>query len=198
MSALSKTEVINAALSLAEQGRISSVSDDDPKAREAEKHYDHVRQGVLRMYPWNFALVRPDGLAASATAPSWKWTYGYLRPTDCLYVIEVKNADRNQRWAIERNSSGVTHIVTDIVAPLYISYIADVLATTQWDPLFTQAVIGQLAGLIAAKLGDRGNVQGANDFYMRALNEAKRSDSQEGIPEQPDAYSWENARVGNL
>ena len=156
MSALSKTAVINAALSLAELGRISSPGDDDPRAREAAKHYDHVRQGLLELHPWNFAYSRAS-LALHGTEPAWRWQRAFVLPADYQKVWVVRGADRHARWAIERHQ-GVRCIVSDLPAPLEIAYAADVTATGQWSPLFTQAVVGQLGMLIAAKLGDRGDV----------------------------------------
>ena len=192
MSALSKTAVINAALSLAELGRISSPGDDDPRAREAAKHYDHVRQGLLEVHPWNFALAR-SSLAAHGTSPAWGWNTAFVLPTDTLKVWAVNGADRHCRWGVERHQ-GLRCIVTDLTAPLEIAYAADVTATGQWAPLFTQAMIGQLAMLIAAKLGDRGDVARARDFYVGALAAARRADSQEGIPEQPGDPDWITSR----
>lgn len=193
MSALSKTAVINAALSLAELGRISSPGDDDPRAREAAKHYDHVRQAVLELHPWNFAYTRAS-IAANATTPVFGWKYAYPVPTDYLKLWKVQNAGRDSRWAMERHE-GLRCIMTDLASPLKIGYGADVTATGQWSPLFAQAVIGQLAGLIASKLGDRGDVERSRKFFEDALRQARRADSQEGIPEQPGDPDWITSRL---
>lgn len=192
MSALSKTAVINAALSLAELGRISSPGDDDPRAREAAKHYDHVRQGLLELHPWNFALTRTS-LGLHGTKPAWGWQHAFVLPNDCQKVWSVRGADSRSRWAVERHQ-GVRCIVSDLTAPLDIAYAADITATGQWSPLFSQAVIGQLAMMIAAKLGDRGDVARARDFYLGALAAARRADSQEGIPEQVGDPDWITSR----
>lgn len=54
----SDVEICNRALQLLGAGRITSLAEDSPAAKEMARAYDPVRLRELRAHPWNFSIKR--------------------------------------------------------------------------------------------------------------------------------------------
>lgn len=92
------------------------------------------------MHPWNFAIKRAE-LAASATAPTFRYLKAYPLPSDCLRVLTVY---KSHDWKVEV-VDGDRCIIGDLDSPIYLKYVADITDDTKWDPSFQQAFVYKLA-----------------------------------------------------
>ncbi len=83
----SKTTIINQALKILANERITGPNDTAERAQTMLELYDDALDVILADHPWNFALHYAT-LAAEPAAPAHTWGFQYLLPTD-PYVLAV-------------------------------------------------------------------------------------------------------------
>ena len=135
----------NAALALLEQPALATAEGDTMAANECRTWYGLVRQGLIRAYPWSFALRRAL-LPADATPPAFGWLRAFPWPAGALAIVTVDGLD-DDAWTIEGNA-----VLTDAPAPLTVRYLADVVEEGLFDPVFADALVIALARRIAPRL----------------------------------------------
>ena len=166
-------DIANKALTYLGTDAITAITDDTVEGRAVNRIYEQSRQYCLRDHPWNFAMVRV-ALAASTTAPVWKYTNAFNWPTGCLRIIEL---DTTEEWVVEGRT-----IVSDAAAPLNILYIADITDTSLYDAKFVEAFSMRLAADVAYEItASQTVVQAAEQKYMMLIQEARLVDAQEGL-----------------
>lgn len=163
--------------------------DNKPNAKTVAQFFPTARDATLREHPWNFAVKRAS-IAASAEAPAWEFVRAYPMPNDLIRILEVDGEDvAVNRWRVEGGS-----IVTDIVSPLNIRYIARIEDAEAWDPLFVEAMAAKLGAMVAEKLtGLSEIVQIQNALFVRKVQQARSMDGFEQTPFNTDDtndYSW--------
>lgn len=163
--------------------------DNTPPAKTVAQFFPTARDATLREHPWNFAVKRAS-IAADTTAPVWEFTLAYPMPNDLLRILEVDGEDvAVNRWRVEGGS-----IVTDIVSPLKIRYIARIEDAEAWDSLFVEAMAAKLGAMVAEKLtGLSEIVQIQNALFERKVQQARSMDGFEQTPFNTDDtndYSW--------
>lgn len=148
MPAVSDTLICNLALSMIGSARILSMGDQTPESEACLLHYDMVRDEVLRLHPWNFAIKRTT-LTESDTDPLYGWAIQYELPEDCLRVLAVNDVNENQdppRWVVE----GKKLLTNDDSAR--IRYIFRNTNCAQYDVTFVQALAVRLSAVIAKRI----------------------------------------------
>lgn len=193
----SKITICNRALSKLGADRITSLDDDNKAARAMKSAFDFVRDAEFRAHVWNFTVKRAE-LAASATAPTWGYSYQYAMPSDFLRLLEIRDLYSNSNtqdyrtnptplWQMEGGN-----LVTDAEAPVFIRYVARVTDTETYDALFSEALACRLAAETAEEITESSTKVGnAWKLYERAVKEALRSDA----IEQPTEYLMDDAWV---
>jgi hypothetical protein len=145
--ALSETKICNQALARIGAKRINDFSDSSESSNEAihcRTHYEQTRNALLRSHWWRFASDRAT-LSADTTDPDFEWTYQYDLPSDFLRmksIYEDNNTPRKNSiysYALEGNK-----LLTDESA-IQIRYIKKVTDVTEFDPLFIEVLVLQLA-----------------------------------------------------
>lgn len=196
--ALSRTEVINAALLAIGVRPIADPDERSEAAYRAKDVYNTVVRSELEKYPWFFAK-RAVRLAASATAPLLHYERAFLLPTDFIRLVELED-----RWVFDvlRGTPNVdpipTYVVTDryvhsdFAAPLGISYIADLTEDPPlWTPLFTRAVTYALAEALAFPLTKSDGVtERMSRLYDKAVTAARRSSAMQQPTQHVPDGSW--------
>ena len=81
----STVDIVNIALTLLGESRITSIDDDVKAAREAKALFDHARDALIGGYNWSFAKARAQ-LSADATAPVFEYANAFTLPVDCLRI----------------------------------------------------------------------------------------------------------------
>ncbi len=164
-------DIINAALSKLGEQALTSVTDQSPAGRLANRTYEDIRDALLREFPWNFATKRAS-LAADPVAPVWEFSFSYNLPSDSLRLVRINN-EFDANW---RNEGGA--ILTDLEAPLEIVYVALVLEG-EMDATFREALAARLALEWAEALTQTSTV--ANSMaalYRNKLQVARTADGQ--------------------
>jgi hypothetical protein len=186
----SETGIANRALQRLGATRITALDDASTKnGRACNVAYEPLRDALLRMHPWSFAITRA-ALAADSAAPVGDDApaYQYTWPTDALRILLPK--DHTLDWIIEGRK-----ILTDWDAPLYIRYIAKITDPNTMDPLFREA----LSALMAAELCDEITQSNPKkdrlkDDFDRVIAEARRTNAIEKPAVGSPDGSWDYER----
>lgn len=71
---------------------ITSLNDDNERARTCKNRYPRLRDSLLIGHPWNFAIKRVS-LAATLVTPEFDYTTEFQLPNDCLRVLNTDLVD---------------------------------------------------------------------------------------------------------
>ena len=146
-----------------------------------------MRDRVLRMHPWNFAVKRTN-LAAHETAPDWGFTAKFPLPSDFLRLLEVRDLSTGE-FQLE---NGFIHANATV---LYIRYIASITDPNVYDALFIDTVATRLAAELAEPLTQSTTKKKALlEEYDVFIDDAKRADAQENPPVVYEEDEWIKVR----
>lgn len=188
----SNVSIVNMALGHLGEQAVLSLNDDSRQARLALRDFEEIRDDMLRDHLWNWAKKRTS-LAASSTDPEWQYDNAFVVPADFLRLVDVYNLDEED-YRIE-SIDDVTVIVTDIEAPLKISYIAQITDPNRMDVKFRNALAAECAVRWAEPLTANPKLrEDMAALAAKALRDAKGVDGQEDAPTVTDPDTWTDAR----
>lgn len=197
---MDKIQICNLALSRIGVENIETLNEASEPARACRQFYDHVRQVVLRKFPWTFATRRQQ-LALLPEEPK-DYLYAYRYPTGCVYLRDLYNEDYDNvpaltDYKLASDPSGQV-IYTD-VENACVEYTADITDTALFDGQFCEALSWKLAGAVAFKLtGNVQLVQLAEQQYQNLFLEAIADNSNEQNVSDDDVYTFAKARFGGV
>ena len=123
---MDKTQIANYALSKLGEEPMLLLTDDTKPARLLNRIFDQVRDAELRRFRWKFSLKRAE-LLALVDAPLWGYSLQYPLPADFMGLIQVNDiylrplSKQAVPWSLEGGN-----LLTDILAPVKIRYIAQI------------------------------------------------------------------------
>ena len=207
----SAVDICNLALGhLGDEATVSSIDppEGSAQAEHCARFYPIARDAALEAHNWNFATTR---VSLPEVDMRWTtWAYCYILPTDCVKVISVlppdalddysSGSDRSaaqlgyagarlvgagvrytpQEYSIETDDSGRRLLYTNQAAAI-LRYVRRIEDTTQFSPLFVDALSRLLASYLAGPVikGTEG-VQAAQaqlSAYGMFMSQATASDS---------------------
>ena len=187
----SDVEICNQALIAIGQSQISSLQDRTNAARLCARLYPARRDELLRMYDWNFARFIAQ-LPALADAPVFGYARAFALPADCL---AMRGTDQDEDGAITSawEVQGRT-VVTDLSAPLNITYTRAITETALFDALFATALGLRIARDLALPLANSVALRSemASDFNATII--LGRGASYRESRQDEDEYNWLKAR----
>jgi len=194
----SKVSIANRALTKLGADRILLLTDETQQARVMNSMFDDVRDAELRRHHWKFAIRRAL-LPALVDTPLWGYAYQYPLPADFLALVQVNDVyvrsvkKGTALWSVEGGN-----ILTDLVAPLKVRYVARIDNPGLYDPLFNETLACKLAWEGAEPLTQSSSKKSAaQEEYKFALSEAKRLDALENPPDELPWGSWFDSRLGS-
>ncbi len=199
----SETDCLNDALSQIGAAAISAIDDGSINARHCERMYPALRDSILRMHHWNFAVKRVE-LALDVTAPVTGFAYAYTLPSDNLKVIEYAGAnptvsgepyglitDQYRTIPYYKIESGKL-LSNDGQA--WIVYLRRVTNLDEWDALAYQVLCAWLASKLALAIPKDAKKSGEllNMAVNVLLPQALAVDGQEGSTDRfiVDDLTW--------
>jgi hypothetical protein len=192
LAAIAVVDIWNRALGKLGDGRVTSVTDQSPKARACQGCYDVLRMAELAANPWNFAIQRFQ-LAASATAPLFGPYTAYPLPTGWLRLLPPDPYANTQArdWIIEGQS-----VLSAYTAPLEVRIVMDEQDTSKFHPNFVEALAARMAWEMCEQL-TQSNTKKADlqAGYKFAVNEAKKINAIMKIPQTSVEDSWITCRA---
>lgn len=199
----SQIDICNIALShLGDSANITDLNEGSAQADHCRVFYPNARDVALEMGIWDFA-TRREVLALVADAPPSSWAYAYSLPAACLRalaVLDVNFDERNsQRFIIESLDDGTRVLYTDQVDAT-LRYTKKVTDTTQFTPLFVDAVGWLLASYLAGPVikGQEGQAAGraAYQTFIGQIANAASSNLNQQQNQQRHVPSSISARRG--
>ncbi len=192
----SQVDIANLALSRLGAGRITSITEQDPGARAVREIWDESLEDELKKHVWIFAKKQAN-LPAKTEKPLFRWSYAFRRPSDDLRLVEIGG---DQTWATPMLGSMYDlqgrDILTNIGAPLPITYISYEKNTGNFDAAFTSAFAARLAKEVCYKVtGSSTMLQVMVSWYEDEISKARRNNSIQLPPATfRDAGPWIRAR----
>lgn len=163
--------IVNAAFAkLGYSGRVSDLRDGSDDSQYAIAIYSETRDALLRSGIWDFAK-KTVTLSTSGQAAPVPWSNSYTYPTDCIrvrsvYAAAAQTADLNDPlptiWSVADDPVAGKVILSNSAAATIV-YTARVTNPTQWDSLFADTLVDELAEAMSGKY---------NKEYIKALQEA--------------------------
>lgn len=178
---MSVIDIVNGALDALGEEPIASLDDKGVTAGRMKRRYAHVRDQLIAMHLWNFALRRAE-IGADTATPAWGFSRQYTLPADCLRMVGLQTSPLvdvlPDQWMVENGK-----LLCDIAPPLAIHYIARVDDADAYPALFRRALELYLAyDLCEAFTQSTSRAQALEQGFRRVLAEAKSSDAREGRP----------------
>jgi len=180
---MSIISICNSALIKLGQDPITTIDDNNKRAKICKEQYDKVRKELLSAHPWNFAIKRAE--LTTFSVPVYGFGLAYDLPVDCLRVLRTNDDDFTD-YIIEAGKL-LTNEPT-----MYIEYIADIADDTKYTATFTEVMSWALAyDLSYSLVGSRNFSDYIFGQYMNRRSLAQTFDAQEGRPYMgaPDEFT---------
>lgn len=194
--AVSAVSICNRALQLLGSTSITSLTDDNDRARAMNLAYEPVRRRELQVRRWRFSISRTS-LPALAATPDSGYSYQYQVPNDFLRLIEggdlLTPADLSDYRGAEEALYSIEGqaILTDIGAPLSIRYLRDVTDTASFHPAFVEALSAALAAETCERItGSTAKLQELRDMYREKVRDASRANAIERASISQSDDTW--------
>lgn len=199
----SEVEICN--LALARLGDNATVASIDPPEGSAQsehcaRFYPIARDSLLELHNWRFATRR--SLLSKLVTDSWNWKFAYAEPTGVIKLLAVlpKDSPSDQQgfpFESEGSQTGASLILTDVEAAT-LRYIARVVDTTKFPPLFVDALGWLLASYLAGPVlkGDAGSAEAKRCYqvFITLLGQARASDANQSNTDLQHVPDWMAAR----
>jgi hypothetical protein len=191
--AVSKTSIINKALTQCGAAPITNITDDTNNARVVNRVYEIARLSLLGECCWTFATTRCT-LSLSAETMPWEYddeAFVYVRPSTVVRIFDVSDPD-----AVWREEGD--YIISD-TGGLGLKYVYDLDDPAKYSPSFVEALIDKLCSDISYMIVN--NPKLAEGFLLRyekvSLPRAKSENSQTGTQQVSKDNDWINAKWAN-
>lgn len=188
----SKINICNLALAQLGQSPISSLEQENEKARRLNLFYAPVRDEVLRTHNWAFAGVQAQLLLLEEGADS-QGRFVYKYPADALFIRGVFD-ENHHRLGFEEYFRPDLHSRVLLVpaAQAYVQYTGRITDETLFDAAFVKSFSLALAcDLAVALTADTQLAAQLLQKYTLSLEEARRSNTEESFLKVPaeDAFT---------
>lgn len=178
---ISRVTICNMALAQIGQEPISSLGQEDERARRCSLFYEPVKKEVLRTHNWAFAgALEPLSLLASDNTDEWPYMYAY--PSACLFLRRVFAKSVRDPFSFKEiyRPDLAARVILSAAPQAYAEYTRDITDESLFDPAFVKAFSLALAADLAVTLsGDASLARQIMQKYTLALDEARRSNMTE-------------------
>ena len=188
--ASSETQICNLALGRMGEDVITSLSENSRAGKLCAVFYESVRDALLCVHDWAFAGGRIGPLSPLTDAPVFGFANAFQLPSDCLQVRGLYGVTSSTAWQVEGRQ-----LLTDLdtCSLLYTKKVTD---TTDFPPLFTNALACRLAYTVAYALAPSGDLaKMLYQLYGVALAEARGANNRSTNWQQaPSDDAWVEGR----
>jgi len=187
---MTTVDIFNRALDLVGTTNVVSITDATKEARICLRNHDLSRRSILRLHPWNFAILRVNLSVSDPTPPAFGFANKFKLPDNYLRATNVSE-DNLDDWRMEGG-----FLLSDS-SSVELSYVSDVTDPSLWDPLAFDAICHHLAWSICYSLNSSVECkQELTQALDKVLKKAKQIDSVEDPKKDLDIDVWMRARVG--
>lgn len=173
------------------------TADDTLNAERCRLYYPLVRDSLLRSFSWNFAMKRVQ-LTRVGPTPVSGYDYAYTLPDDCLRMIAEIDEDTDEPldadsypWRVESGE-----LLCNEEEP-YIKYVYRNEDVEQYDPLFVQLLVYELAAELAPAIKQNERLTAELLQYIRLylLPQARAIDAKESSTKQMQGKTLLKSRL---
>ncbi len=189
-----ETEIVNMALSLIGDSRITSMTDTSTNEGVlAVLFYAQARDEVIGQsgVDWKVAIERLGPLAALSTAPSFGWDNQYQLPEDLLRLIGLVTDLNDIPLGVEWKREGTKLLTNEDT--VHILYIKRITETATFPPLLVQAIYLKLGSKLAFPI-TRDKVlrrELLEEFYRVVNEDAMQANAAEGfVKDEKGVDTW--------
>jgi hypothetical protein len=191
--AITKTELVNKALTLVGANPITSLDDDTNNARVVNRVYEISLKSILSECKWNFCTKRAL-LTVSADTLSWydtSETIVYIKPIDMIRIFGTNS--QGCKWREEGD-----YIISD-TSGLGLRYTYYLDTPSKYPPAFIEAFIDKLCSDIAYMIVNSQTLgEKFSGLYLTSsLPKAMSQDAQTGVQQVLVDDAWELAKYSN-
>ena len=177
MSTATEVSICSNALLLLGAQTIADFDDGSDRALLASNLYPSVRDGVLRMHPWN-CCVRRVALPPDVVGPPFDWNFQFTLPPDYIRTLSVGEYGAEDSFKIE---GGKLLSNTD---PCLLRYVARNESPASWDDLLVRAVQLAMAAAMAYPITQSSALRDSmRQEFAQVLRMARSVDGQDETPE---------------
>lgn len=186
----SSIEICNTALILIGQEPIITLDDTSKQARLCKRLYNSTLEGLLRQYPWTFAIRRVI-LSPDAEVPSFGYSRQFTLPSDCLRIVDIRFTDCEYDWlkpgevAVERGKILANEEI------IYLRYVGSINDPNLFDTQFRDVLSYRLAGMMCHALtADQDLLTKLKQMEIQALQLAMHTSAIENKPQPVHEGNW--------
>ena len=202
-----KTDICNLSLSRIGAKAVTTAqitADTDPRAQHCNRHYEQTRDALIRSHWWRFASDRAT-LVAAAT-PSFEWSNAFDLPSDFLRMKSIFEDNNTTNKTSLLPFALEDDLLLFSESTCKIRYIKQVTDVTDFDPLFIEALVLQLALKLISPLAGVGSAGQSllekleKELFGRggAMERIRTMDRQETNTIPPNyLLSWAGSRLTN-
>jgi hypothetical protein len=191
---ISKTDILNKALTLVGANTITNIDDDSNNARVLSRVYEISLRAILAECKWNFATKRALLTVVNDTLPWYDTgeTNIYQRPNDLIKIFGVNV--QGAGWREEGD-----YIISD-TSGLGIRYVYYLDQPSKYPAFFIEAFVDKLCSDIAyaivnsASLGEKFKTL----YEAVSLPKAMSANAQIGIQQTVQDDAWELAKFQDI
>ena len=169
-------------------------TDNTTESNACEVIYSELRDTMLEVHQWNFAVKRQK-LGKLESTPNFEWDHAYQLPSDFLRLITVHAGSSGGDRVAYKLEGG--QVVTD-AADLYLRYVSRVEDPNLMTATFRTALAKLMSSRLAVGLANDKVL--AAELYRQYIDEdlpvAKSADSLQDMPEQMPESEWIGVRNG--
>jgi len=187
--------ICNSALRKIGATTITSLEQGTKNANYCNDRYAELRDSLLEMSQWNFAVKRKK-LAQLDETPVVKFDYAYSLPPDYIRAISVHDSNEGIGIVDHKIENGKVLSSANEVWMTYVSLVTD---PNLMSPLFREALAFLIAVEAATAIAQSRTM--AEQLYRQfrdILRRARSSDSLADLPDRMPAGSWRTQRSGRL
>ena len=186
-----EVDICNIALFKVGAERISSLAENNKRAKLCNDLYALERDNLLYSHPWNFAIVRAE-LSPVVAAPLFGYTKQFQIPSDCLRVIATEYDEYVDTF--DYRIEGDKLLCDE--ATIKVEYIKQQTDVSKYTPKFIEALGLQIAARIAYAMT---NSNSLSERIIKeadlALRDARSFDAQESGHRDFRKSSWTDVRL---
>jgi hypothetical protein len=186
---VTSTDLCSRALVKIGANSISSFDEGTAEAHVAASLYPAIRDGLLSVHPWNFAIAQTK-LAKLAVPPIADYQNRFALPEDSLRIISAGAGVRGRGLPYRIQQRTLCADSSDVV----LTYIYRA-AEADWPPFFNLALIARLAAEFCIPLTDStSRWVGLHKIAEDELRRAKLTDAQEDTPARFEDFTLTEGR----
>ena len=193
-------QICSMAMSLLKRNAVASLDDTTVEASACNVWYPILRDQLLELYAWTFAVKRVQ-LQQAAASPVYQYCYEYPLPADCLMPLEARagivGMDNTDPVTIEQEFTWIVEggsIITDAEV-VFLKYSARLDESGMFTPSFSLSLAYRIAGTLAYSM--TGNDKLAAMLLSASDSEARRAEARDARKGTEEPFPQQDSWVAN-